>query len=168
MSWVLSQAFEGEEISMVAEEDTKGLRGDKGIGITQRVVNAVNECLFESSVVGVAPPKQPLGSYEVLKAINKGTACGGSEGRHWVLDPVDGTLGFVRGDQYAVALAMVEDGEVVLGVLGCPNLPMRTAWLGYHHRSGSLSLVRIIRRLVFDLRSCMIKFVHDMLEYGPM
>lgn len=134
VSWVLSQAFQGEEISMVAEEDTNGLRGQSGVDMSQRVVNVVNECLCEASVVGIAPPKQPLGSYEVLKFINKGTALGGPKGRHWVLDPVDGTLGFVRGDQYAVALALVDDGEVVLGVLGCPNFPMRTAWLGYHHK----------------------------------
>ena len=42
-------------------------------------------------------------------------------GRFWTLDPIDGTKGFLRGDQYAVALALVENGEVVLGVLGCPN-----------------------------------------------
>ncbi|XP_024392654.1 3',5'-bisphosphate nucleotidase AHL isoform X2 [Physcomitrium patens] len=134
VSWVLSQSFQGEAIPMVAEEDTKGLRGQSGIDMSQRVVNAVNECLCEASVVGIAPPKQPLGSYEVLKLINKGTTLGGPTGRHWVLDPVDGTLGFVRGDQYAVALALVDDGEVVLGVLGCPNFPMRPAWLGYHHK----------------------------------
>ena len=51
-----------------------------------------------------------------------------------MLDPVDGTLVFVRGDQYAIALAMIEDGEVVLGVLGCPNYPMKKEWLNYHHR----------------------------------
>ncbi|KAG0629252.1 hypothetical protein M758_1G088900 [Ceratodon purpureus] len=140
VSWVLTQSFQGEELSMVAEEDTKGLRGQSGVDMSQRVVNAVNECLCEASVVGIAPPKQPLGSYEVLKFINKGTALGGPTGRHWVLDPVDGTLGFVRGDQYAVALALVDDGEVVLGVLGCPNFPMRTAWLGYHHRYYRLAM----------------------------
>ncbi len=43
--------------------------------------------------------------------------------RHWTLDPIDGTKGFLRGDQYAIALALIEQGEVVLGVLGCPNLP---------------------------------------------
>jgi 3'(2'), 5'-bisphosphate nucleotidase len=43
--------------------------------------------------------------------------------RYWTLDPIDGTKGFLRGDQYAIALALVEHGEVVLGVLGCPNLP---------------------------------------------
>ncbi|PKO04200.1 MAG: 3'(2'),5'-bisphosphate nucleotidase [Chloroflexi bacterium HGW-Chloroflexi-3] len=44
-------------------------------------------------------------------------------GRYWVLDPVDGTKGFLRRMQYATALALIEDGEVILGVLGCPNLP---------------------------------------------
>ena len=42
--------------------------------------------------------------------------------RFWTLDPIDGTKGFIRGDQYAVALALVEDGQVQIGVLGCPNL----------------------------------------------
>ena len=42
--------------------------------------------------------------------------------RFWTLDPIDGTKGFIRGDQYAVALALVEDGDVKIGVLGCPNL----------------------------------------------
>ena len=45
--------------------------------------------------------------------------------RWWTLDPVDGTKGFLRNEQYAIALALVEDGEVVLGVMGCPNLPYR-------------------------------------------
>jgi 3'(2'), 5'-bisphosphate nucleotidase len=41
---------------------------------------------------------------------------------YWTLDPIDGTKGFLRGEHYAVALALIEDGQVVLGVLGCPNL----------------------------------------------
>jgi len=41
--------------------------------------------------------------------------------RFWVLDPIDGTKGFLRGDQYAIALGLVVAGRVVLGVLGCPN-----------------------------------------------
>lgn len=40
-----------------------------------------------------------------------------------MLDPIDGTRGFVGMRQYAVCLGMLQDGEVVLGVLGCPNLP---------------------------------------------
>ena len=45
--------------------------------------------------------------------------------RWWTLDPVDGTKGFLRNEQYAVALALVEDGEVVVAAMGCPNLPYR-------------------------------------------
>lgn len=47
--------------------------------------------------------------------------------RYWTLDPIDGTKGYVRGDQYAVALALVEASEVKLGVLGCPALPVDPA-----------------------------------------
>lgn len=42
--------------------------------------------------------------------------------RFWTLDPIDGTKGFLRGDQYAIALALIEAGQVQIGVLGCPNL----------------------------------------------
>lgn len=31
---------------------------------------------------------------------------------------------FIRGDQYAIALALLDEGKVVLGVLACPNLPL--------------------------------------------
>lgn len=43
-------------------------------------------------------------------------------GRFWTLDPIDGTKGYLRGGQYAVALALIVDGAVRIGVLGCPNL----------------------------------------------
>lgn len=49
---------------------------------------------------------------------------GNAASRYWTLDPIDGTKGYVRGDQYAVALALVESGELKLGVLGCPALPV--------------------------------------------
>lgn len=57
---------------------------------------------------------------QVCRWIDHGAA--EPDGRFWTLDPVDGTKGFLRGEQYAVALALIEDGEVVLGALGCPNL----------------------------------------------
>jgi Inositol monophosphatase family len=40
----------------------------------------------------------------------------------WTLDPIDGTKGFLRGGQYAVCLGLIEDAQVQLGVIGCPNL----------------------------------------------
>lgn len=42
----------------------------------------------------------------------------------WALDPVDGTKGFLRGGQYAVALGLIVDGKVMVGAMACPNLPI--------------------------------------------
>ena len=41
----------------------------------------------------------------------------------WTLDPLDGTKGFLRGGQYAIALARVEAGRPVLGGVAAPTLP---------------------------------------------
>lgn len=41
----------------------------------------------------------------------------------WTIDPIDGTKGFLRGEQYAVCLALIVDSKVQVGVIGCPNMP---------------------------------------------
>ncbi|MGP1308965.1 MAG: 3'(2'),5'-bisphosphate nucleotidase, partial [Phycisphaerales bacterium] len=62
---------------------------------------------------------------EVLDAIDLGDADSpGAKGGFWTLDPIDGTKGFLRGQQYAVSLAYIYDGEVLVGALGCPNLSL--------------------------------------------
>ena len=48
---------------------------------------------------------------------------GGSAPFTWVIDPIDGTKGFLRRDQFAVAVGLLYEGEPVAGVLGCPHLP---------------------------------------------
>ena len=50
----------------------------------------------------------------MLALIDLGDSEGGPAGRHWVLDPIDGTRGFVGLRQYAVCLGMLQDGEVNL------------------------------------------------------
>jgi 3'(2'), 5'-bisphosphate nucleotidase len=134
ISYVLSEAFPEEPLAMVAEESTDALKGREEMATLRKVVEAVNTCLENSPLVGLPKPPKPLSTIDVLRAINRGAHKGGASGRFWILDPVDGTLGFVRGDQYAVALALVDRGDVVLGVLGCPNLPRRKEWMRYQHR----------------------------------
>ncbi|KAL5730118.1 3'(2'),5'-bisphosphate nucleotidase [Ranunculus cassubicifolius] len=134
VSWILSECLDSKNISIVAEEDVQSLSKSDSAGILEAVVKTVNTCLAEAPKFGLNCQIRTLEGSEVLEAISRCNSSGGSKGRHWVLDPVDGTLGFVRGDQYAVALAMIEDGEVILGVLGCPNYPMKKEWLNYHHR----------------------------------
>ena len=71
---------------------------------------------------------------DVLQALGAGSCAGGrasegaGEGRgYWVMDPIDGTKGFLRGGQYAVGLAFIRDGAPVLAVMACPALPY-PAW----------------------------------------
>ena len=45
----------------------------------------------------------------------------GTQGRRWIIDPIDGTKNFVRGIPYwATLIALEEDGEVTLGVVHAP------------------------------------------------
>lgn len=108
VSHLLAQAF--PDIPLVGEEDASALRDGKHAALRDKVVAAVQAVLPE------------LSASDVLDAIDRGTHEGGPTGRFWTLDPIDGTKGFLRLDQYAVALALIDDSEVILGVLGCPNL----------------------------------------------
>jgi len=56
----------------------------------------------------------------LLELLDHGEHPGG-DGTFWTLDPIDGTKGFLRGGQYAVALALIEGGRPTLGLLGCPR-----------------------------------------------
>lgn len=47
-------------------------------------------------------------------------------GRSWVIDPIDGTKSYVRGmDTWTTLIALLEDGEVKLGVVSMPALEKR-------------------------------------------
>ncbi|HOW69778.1 MAG TPA: 3'(2'),5'-bisphosphate nucleotidase [Phycisphaerae bacterium] len=99
------------EVLVVGEEDASALCNPTNAAIKDRVVEQVRR--VDSS----------LDEPRILQAIDRGAHDGGSRGRFWTLDPIDGTKGFLRGEQYAIALALIEEGQVTLGVLGCPNLP---------------------------------------------
>ncbi|KAK4239216.1 hypothetical protein C8A03DRAFT_32699 [Achaetomium macrosporum] len=44
--------------------------------------------------------------------------------RIWVFDPIDGTKTFIRREQYAINIALLEGGRQVLSVVACPLLSM--------------------------------------------
>lgn len=62
-------------------------------------------------------------SRDILDWVGQGQGTIGK--RFWTLDPIDGTKGYVRGDQYAIALALIEDGIIQVGVIACPALPVQ-------------------------------------------
>lgn len=107
----LAEAFPTD--SVIAEEDSTLLRSPEMAEHLTQVTKYVQAQLPDAT-----PGK-------VTTWIDWGN--GQVKSRYWTLDPIDGTKGYVRGDQYAVALALVEEGEVKLGVLGCPALPLDAA-----------------------------------------
>lgn len=113
----LKHNFPDDEI--VAEEESDDLRTDEKL--REAVWGYVNSTTSESDdVLGGKIPS----AERMVDLIDQGKSSGGGKGRIWTIDPIDGTKGFLRGGQYAVALALIVNGEVTVGVLGCPNLPV--------------------------------------------
>lgn len=121
----LRRNFPSDEI--VAEEEAGKLREDAALAdrIWELVrTTRLDDETAETEVLGGAVESKE----QMIELIDAGNSEGGRKaGRVWAIDPIDGTKGFLRGGQYAVCLALLVDGEVEVGVLGCPNLPVDDA-----------------------------------------
>lgn len=111
-----SQAVVGKSLEvavpndpLLAEEDAAALRDPANANFLSQVATYVGSSGLTGS------------SEQVLAWIDRGNAPGYSS-RFWTLDPIDGTKGFLRREQYAVSLALIVEGEIVVAALGCPNL----------------------------------------------
>ncbi|KAJ3807576.1 hypothetical protein F5876DRAFT_90504 [Lentinula aff. lateritia] len=127
ISSMLNHAFPDDPI--VGEEDAADLRAASGASLRDRIVQLANEALTAELGIGdIAEwgigPGSEQSVDNLLDAIDRGNHEGGRNGRMWTIDPIDGTKGFLRGEQYAVCLALIVDAQVQVGVLGCPNLPL--------------------------------------------
>lgn len=98
-------------VHLVAEESSTFLRDEDNALVLEAVVAAAR------GVWDAASPET------ILAAIDIGA---GDTDHHsfWTLDPIDGTKGFLRNQQYAVALGYIEGDMPTIGVMGCPNLPI--------------------------------------------
>jgi 3'(2'), 5'-bisphosphate nucleotidase len=93
---------------LVGEEHAGSLRLAEGVETLDQVTKFVRQ-----AVPDAAPE-------EVCGLLDRGS--GEPSDEFWTLDPIDGTKGFLRREQYAVALALIRDGRVKLGILGCPEI----------------------------------------------
>jgi 3'(2'), 5'-bisphosphate nucleotidase len=96
------------DMGFVGEEDAAWLCSETGADTLELITQFVR--YFEPAAT----------SHDVCQWIDRSEA--EPRGEFWTLDPVDGTKGFLRGDQYAVALGFIRDGQVRVGALGCPEL----------------------------------------------
>lgn len=110
---IIGDAFPQDAI--VGEEDSAELRAESHASQLQRVVSEVELAGLRGTAA------------DVCGWIDRGNSQGGVS-RFWTLDPIDGTKGFLRGEQYAVSLALIVNGQIEVSILGCPNLPAADAW----------------------------------------
>lgn len=114
------------QLHLVAEETSAFLR------------NPTSQAHLDATLAAARETWINADENSLLSAIDAGA----SDPHHpsfWTLDPIDGTKGFLRGQQYAVSLAYIERGQPVVGILGCPNLPRDfSAPLDHPDRHGSL------------------------------
>jgi 3'(2'), 5'-bisphosphate nucleotidase len=103
------------EDPLVAEEDASALRADAAGEVCDQVLRLIRQML-----PGIAVEKE-----QIFAWIDRGRGVCGD--RFWTLDPIDGTKGLLRGGQYVIALALVVDGTVEIGMVGCPRLSLTRA-----------------------------------------
>ena len=103
----LGEAFPDDPV--IGEEDSAALMEPGNEKLAQWVVNHVAE---------LRPGTQ---FEEVCTWIDRGGAKDYSP-RFWTLDPIDGTKGFLRKQQYAISLALIIEGRIEAAIVGCPNL----------------------------------------------
>ena len=105
---VIGQSFPHDPI--IAEEDSAALKTAENAPFLHRIHDEIcRECVQASKD-------------EICRWIDLGGAVDYTH-RFWTLDPIDGTKGFLRGEQYAISLALILEGQIEIGVVGCPNLP---------------------------------------------
>jgi 3'(2'), 5'-bisphosphate nucleotidase len=104
----LAEVFPDDPV--VAEETAEDLRHSSQAKMLAQVTAYVRTLLPEAT------------ASDVCTWIDHGNA--EPDLRFWTLDPIDGTKGFLRSEQYAIALALIVNGQVRVSALACPNLPL--------------------------------------------
>jgi len=97
------------------------LVGEEGSGYLRKAEHAAHLSAALEAAQHVWPEAT---EDEFLAAIDLGDAEPTSDHTYWTLDPIDGTKGFLRGQQYAIALAWLDHGVPSVGAMACPNLPI--------------------------------------------
>ncbi|MDA1259455.1 MAG: inositol monophosphatase family protein [Planctomycetota bacterium] len=102
-------AFPGHGV--IAEEGAAALRAEASPDSSALMTRLAGEALG-----------RPISFEEICDAIDHSGAAGSEYS--WCIDPIDGTKGFLRREQYAVAIGVLRDSIPWAGVLVCPNLPV--------------------------------------------
>ncbi len=107
----IHQTFPNDPI--VGEEDARDLRDPGQAEFVERLLKEIH-------LAG----KPDCTTNQLLDWIDSGNH-DATGSRYWTLDPIDGTKGFLRKEQFAISLALLIDHQIQVAALACPNLPFQ-------------------------------------------
>ncbi|KAF4981384.1 hypothetical protein FZEAL_2814 [Fusarium zealandicum] len=115
----IKHAFPKDRV--VGEEDASDLR--KNTVLMERVWELLSRIAGDEDTPSLC--QLPATREQMCDLIDEcGATSPGGSGRTWVFDPIDGTKTYLRGELYAINMALLVDGEQVAGIVGAPNLPI--------------------------------------------
>jgi len=133
LTLMLRTAFPADDF--IGEESADDLHANPDL--LRRVKEEVTHCLKEEARRQPGADQMDEEAFEFIVSQDRicelVDACGttetggpdsGKEGRVWVFDPIDGTKTFMKGEQYAINVALLVGGRQILSVVGCPKLAL--------------------------------------------
>ncbi|EGG13067.1 Hypothetical protein MELLADRAFT_32223 [Melampsora larici-populina 98AG31] len=129
---LISKHFPNDKI--IGEEEIQDLQTTSNSPTLNQIERLINETLTtklesetDEEVWKNSRIPKSLNQSEILETINLGNSKEENEDegngeRFWTLDPIDGTKGFLRSDQYSICLSLIINKKVTLSFISAPNL----------------------------------------------
>lgn len=120
ISLLLSRDQDEKNADLWAEEGSQYLLQD--VSFVEEITKIVDEVLLLHGMNGTCR-EEVIESLKRSDATRLSTERKGKAFDGWILDPIDGTRGYLRGGtcEYALGLAYVKDGRLDVGAMGLPN-----------------------------------------------
>lgn len=113
---IFKAAFPNDRI--LGEEDATKLRDDTKL--CETVLNYLNNQLNTPCSTGTYLPTNKERLCNIIDEAGRHSVTS-RDPRTWIFDPIDGTRAFIRGEQYAINIALLIDGKQVFSAVGCPR-----------------------------------------------
>ncbi len=94
--------------SFICEESMEGLTGAQRADVAALFLKTVKRMLG------------PMSDHSALELLRTPPVKGDN---WWVIDPIDGTAGFVAGSHFSICVARVEHDRATMSAVACPRLP---------------------------------------------
>lgn len=108
--------------AIVAEELKKAFPNDRFMG-EEDAQDLREDPALKAMTVSIAQEYSKSKEEDIIPAIDSGVEPPRGKGeRVWILDPIDGTKGFMTNQNYIIGLALVVDGEPVVAGMANPRL----------------------------------------------